>query len=160
MTQAVQVARAAGVALTLHEYETGSGPGSGEGYGLEAAQALGLPAERVFKTLLARLDGRELVVAVVPVAALLDLKALAAAAGAKRAEMAPPADAERSTGYVVGGISPLGQRKKLRTCVDVTALDFPTVNVSAGRRGLELELDPRDLISLCDATVAPIARWQ
>jgi len=155
MTQAVQAARAAGVALTLHEYETGTG----EGYGVEAALALGLPPERVFKTLLARLDGRELVVAVVPVAAQLELKALASAAGAKRAEMAPPAEAERATGYVVGGISPLGQKRKLRTFVDATALAFPTINVSAGRRGLELELAPRDLVALCDPTVAPIARW-
>jgi Cys-tRNA(Pro)/Cys-tRNA(Cys) deacylase len=126
-------------------------------YGSEAAEAMGVPAERVFKTLLADVDG-VLTVAVVPVAGQLDLKALAAAAGGKRAAMADPAVAERSTGYVLGGISPLGQRRPLPTVVDTSALDHPTVYVSAGRRGLEVELAPAELIRLTRARSAPIGR--
>jgi Cys-tRNA(Pro)/Cys-tRNA(Cys) deacylase len=126
-------------------------------YGSEAAEAMGVPAERVFKTLLAEVDG-VLTVAVVPVAGQLDLKALAAAIGGKRAAMADPAVAERSTGYVRGGISPLGQRRQLPTVVDASALDYPTVYVSAGRRGLEVELAPADLIRLTRARSAPIGR--
>lgn len=130
---------------------------SAPSYGLEAAEALGVAPERVFKTLLARVDGR-LVVAVVPVSGSLDLKALAAAAGGKRAEMAEPAEAERSTGYVVGGISPLGQRRALPTIVDSTAADHDEVLVSAGRRGLDVALAPADLVRLTRATLAPIGR--
>ena len=130
---------------------------SAPSYGLEAAEALGVAPERVFKTLLARVDGR-LVVAVVPVSGSLDLKALAAAAGGKRAEMAEPAEAERSTGYVVGGISPLGQRRALPTIVDSTAAEHDEVLVSAGRRGLDVALAPADLVRLTRATLAPIGR--
>jgi Cys-tRNA(Pro)/Cys-tRNA(Cys) deacylase len=126
-------------------------------YGLEAATALGVPPEQVFKTLLAKVDGR-LVVAVVPVSGSVDLKALAAAVGGKRAEMAEVAEAERSTGYVVGGISPLGQRKALPTVVDATAAAFDTVLVSAGRRGLDVSLAPADLVALTGARLAPIGR--
>ncbi len=126
-------------------------------YGLEAAEALGVEPDRVLKTLLARVDGR-LVVAVVPVSGSLDLKALAAAAGGKRAELADPADAERATGYVVGGISPIGQRRALPTVVDASASGYPTVLVSAGRRGLEVSLAPADLVALTTATVAAIGR--
>ena len=111
----------------------------------------------MFKTLLATVDGR-LVVAVVPVSGSLDLKALATAVGGKRAEMAEPAQAERVTGYVVGGISPLGQRKALPTVVDATAAGFEQVLVSAGRRGLDVSLAPSDLVRLTAATVAPIGR--
>ena len=111
---------------------------------------LGLPAERVFKTLVAELDGAKLVVAIVPVACQLDLKCLAAAAGAKRAAIASARDAQRSTGYVVGGISPLGQRNSLPTFLDVSALNFATIYVSGGRRGLEIELAPRALLELCN----------
>jgi len=118
---------------------------------------LDVPPERVFKTLLAKVDGR-LVVAVVPVGGSLDLKALAAAVGGKRAEMAEAAEAERATGYVVGGISPLGQRKALPTVVDETASSFGTVLVSAGRRGLEVELAPGDLVRLTSARLAQIGR--
>lgn len=130
---------------------------AGLSYGAEAARALGVEASRVYKTLLAAVDG-VLTVAVIPVQARLDLKALAAAVGGKRAEMADPAAAERATGYVVGGISPLGQRRQLRTVLDASAPALPTVLVSAGRRGLDVELAPADLTRLTDAVVAPVAR--
>ena len=129
----------------------------GLSYGQEAALALGIEAERVFKTLLADVDGA-LTVAVVPVDGQLDLKALAAAVGGKKAAMADPAAAERATGYVVGGISPLGQRKRLPTVVDASALGFATVLVSAGRRGVDVELAPADLVRLTGARTAPIGR--
>ena len=129
----------------------------GVSFGMEAAQALGLDPAQVFKTLLADVDGR-LTVAVVPVDRSLDLKALAAAVGGKRAVMAEPAAAERATGYVVGGISPLGQRRRLPTVVDDSALAWPTVLVSAGRRGLDVELAPDDLVRLTEASTAPVAR--
>jgi Cys-tRNA(Pro)/Cys-tRNA(Cys) deacylase len=144
----------AGVPFTARPYDHDP---SAPSYGLEAAEALGMPPERVFKTLLAEVDGR-LVVAVVPVSGSLDLKALAAAAGGKRATMADPVAAERSTGYVVGGISPLGQRKALPTVIDSTAQDHPTVLVSGGRRGFDIELAPQELIRLTRATAAPIGR--
>jgi Cys-tRNA(Pro)/Cys-tRNA(Cys) deacylase len=144
----------AGVPFTVHAYEHDP---SAPSYGLEAAKVLGVAPERVFKTLLADVDGR-LTVAVVPVSGQLDLKALAAATGGKRAAMADPKDAERATGYVVGGISPLGGRKALPTVVDETAGTFPTVYVSAGRRGLDVELAAEDLIRLTGALVAAIGR--
>ena len=125
-------------------------------FGLEAAQELGVEPARVFKTLLADVDGTP-VVAIVPVSGSLDLKALASARGAKRARMLEPSVAERLTGYVVGGISPLGQRTSSATVIDSSALDFATVYVSAGRRGLDVELDPRDLMRLTAADLAPIA---
>lgn len=125
-------------------------------YGTEAAEALGVAPERVFKTLVADVDGT-LTVAIVPVAGQLDLKALASAVSGKKAKMAELGSAERATGYVVGGISPLGQRKRLRTVLDSSALGFDTVLCSAGRRGLEIELAPADLARLTDAVVAPIA---
>jgi Cys-tRNA(Pro)/Cys-tRNA(Cys) deacylase len=127
-----------------------------ESYGTEATDALGLPAERVFKTLVAEVDGR-LTVGVVPVAGQLDLKALAAAAGGKKARMADIAAAERATGYVAGGISPLGHRKRLPVVVDSSAVGFDTIFCSGGRRGLEIEVSPADLIDLAQATVAAIA---
>jgi Cys-tRNA(Pro)/Cys-tRNA(Cys) deacylase len=129
----------------------------GLSYGLEAAQALGVDPGQVFKTLLADVDGG-LVVAVVPVDRSLDLKALASAAGGKRAVLAEPAAAERATGYVVGGISPLGQRRRLPTVVDESALSWPTVLVSAGRRGLDVELAPGDLVRVTGAVTAAVAR--
>jgi Cys-tRNA(Pro)/Cys-tRNA(Cys) deacylase len=141
------------VAHTVHEYDHDP---AAESYGAEAAELMGTDPRRVFKTLLATVDG-SLHVAVVPVAGSLDLKALAAAVGGKRAAMADPALAERTTGYVRGGISPLGQRKRLPTVLDETALEHPTVFVSAGRRGLEVELAPDDLGRLTAARVAPIA---
>ena len=144
----------AGVVHTVHPYDHDPRAAS---YGLEAAEVLGVDPARVLKTLLADVDGR-LVVAVVPVSGRLDLKALARASGARRAEMAGPATAERATGYVVGGISPLGQRRTHDTVVDSSALDHDTVLVSAGRRGLDVELAPADLVALTSATTAPIAQ--
>lgn len=127
-------------------------------YGPEAAAALGLPSHAVFKTLVVRVAGRGLVVALVPVDRELNLKSLAVAAGGKRAEMADAAEAERVTRYVVGGISPLAQRRALPTVIDQSALALSRVFVSAGRRGLELALRPTDLIALCRATTAELAR--
>lgn len=126
-------------------------------YGLEAAEKLGIEPERVFKTLLASVDG-SLVVGIVPVAEQLDLKALAAAVGGKRAEMADPALAERKTGYVVGGISPIGQKVALPTVLDESAILHETILVSGGRRGLDLELAPDDLLAVTNGRYAPIAR--
>lgn len=151
-TPAVAAATRAGVGFTVHPYDAGPGP-----YGEAAADALGVSRERVFKTLVTEVDGG-LTVAVVPASASLDLKALATAAGGRRAAMADPARAERVTGYVRGGISPLGQRRGLPTVVDESASRFPTVYVSAGRRGLQIELAPADLIRLTGAACAPIAR--
>lgn len=144
----------AGVAHTVHAYDVDAGAAS---YGEGVAAALGIEPERMLKTLLAVVDGR-LVCGVVPVSGTLDLKALAMAVGGKRAVMAEPAAAERSTGYVVGGISPLGQRTRLPTVVDETAELFDTVYVSAGRRGLSVELAPADLIRLTEAVVVDVAR--
>ncbi|MGW5359981.1 Cys-tRNA(Pro) deacylase [Actinopolymorpha pittospori] len=156
-TPAVLVLQDADVSHTLHPYDH-EAPSAGErpNYGLEAAQALGVPPDQLFKTLLAQVDG-QLAVGVVPVSSSLDLKAFAAAVGGKRAQLADPAAAEKATGYVVGGISPLGQRRRLPTVVDESALGHPTVYVSAGRRGLQVELAPQDLIQLCEATAAAIS---
>jgi Cys-tRNA(Pro)/Cys-tRNA(Cys) deacylase len=142
-----------GIAHSVHEYPHDPRHGS---YGAEAAQVLGVAPERVFKTLVAEVDGR-LTIGVVPVAGQLDLKALAAAAGGKKAVMAAAAAAERATGYVTGGISPLGHRRRLPVVVDSSALGFGTVYCSAGRRGLEIELAPADLVRAAGAVVAGIA---
>ncbi len=127
-------------------------------YGLEAAEKLGLAPAKVFKTLLAASEKQELLVAIVPVAGTLDLKALAQAAGVKKLEMAKPEQAQRSTGYLVGGISPLGQKKRLRTFIDDSAAALPSIHVSAGRRGLEVALAPADLARLLDAPFVPIGK--
>lgn len=142
------------VEFSTHAYEHDP---AAKSYGLEAAEALGLDPEQVFKTLLVEVDGK-LTVGVVPVGKQLDLKAIAAAAGGKKAVMADPAAAERSTGYVVGGISPIGQKRALPTVVDSTATDHPTVYVSGGRRGLDIGLSPTDLIAVTRARTAAIAR--
>ena len=128
-----------------------------ESYGLEAAEALGLAPATVFKTLVADVDGK-LTVAIVPVEHQLDLKALAKAVSGKKAQMADVKHAERTTGYVAGGISPLGQKKRLPTVLDESALEQPTIHVSGGRRGLEIELAPADLLALTNGVAAPIAR--
>lgn len=143
----------AGVPFTLHPYAHDD---AATHFGGEAAAALGVDPDRIFKTLLADLGG-ELVVAVVPVSRQLDLKALAASLGAKKAAMADPAAASRSTGYVLGGISPFGQRSRLRTVVDVSAGRFPTVYVSAGKRGLQVEVAPADLLRVTGASSGPVA---
>lgn len=153
-TPATVALAAAGIAFTVHEYAHDPSAAS---YGEEAAAALGLDPACVLKTLLALVDG-ELAVGIVPVSGQLDLKALAAARGGKRAEMAPAALAERTTGYVVGGISPIGQRRALPTVIEETAILHDRVYVSGGRRGLDLGLDPRDLVAVTSATLAPIAR--
>nr|WSY55613.1 Cys-tRNA(Pro) deacylase [Streptomyces sp. NBC_00886] len=153
-TPATVALTAAGVPYEVHAYDHDP---SHPSYGEEAAEAMGVSPDRVFKTLVADVDGA-LTVAVVPVAGQLDLKALAAAVGGKRAAMADPALAERTTGYVRGGISPLGQRKKLRTVLDDSASAHRTICVSAGRRGLEVELSPEDLTNLTEAVLAPIGR--
>ena len=152
-TPATVALRAAGIAFAEHAYV--HDPAT-TGYGLEAATALGLDPDRVFKTLLADVDGA-LVVGIVPVTGKLDLKRLAAAVGGKRGAMADPAVAERRTGYVVGGISPIGQKTRHRTVLDETAELWDTVYVSGGRRGLDLELAPADLIRITGAVVADIA---
>ena len=153
-TPASTALAAAGIPFTLHPYEHDPAAAS---YGLEAAEALGVEPERVFKTLLADTE-LGIVVGVVPVTGLLDLKALAAAVGAKRATMADPAVAERRTGYVVGGISPIGQKTRHVTVVDETAQLFDTVFVSGGRRGLDVELTPADLLIATGASYAPLAK--
>jgi Cys-tRNA(Pro)/Cys-tRNA(Cys) deacylase len=149
----VALARA-GVRFTEHAYRHDPAAAS---FGLEAAQALGLPAEQVFKTLVTSVDGR-LVVGIVPVTGQLDLKAVASAVRGKRASMADPAEAQRATGYVVGGISPVGQRRPLPTVLDDSALAFDTVYVSGGRRGLDVGLAPADLVRVTGAVVAAIRR--
>lgn len=144
----------AGIGFTAHPYDHDP---AAESFGLEAAGALGVDPGRVFKTLFVSADGR-LAVGVVPVSGQLDLKAVAAALGAKRAVMADRAAAERASGYVVGGISPVGQRRPHPTVVDESALAFETVFVSGGRRGLDLELAPADLVRVTSATTARIGR--
>ena len=140
--------------FTLHPYEPA--PVEGGSYGTDAADALGVPRAHVFKTLIVEVDG-VYTVGVVPVSTSLDLKALAASVGGKRATMTDPGRAEKITGYVRGGISPLGQRKRLRTVIDVSVTTLAAVYVSAGRRGLQMELRPRDLVRLTEAMTAPIA---
>jgi Cys-tRNA(Pro)/Cys-tRNA(Cys) deacylase len=147
-TPAIVAAERAGIAFTVHEYEHDA---SASSYGREAADKLGVDPARVFKTLVADVDGT-LTVAIVPVAAQLDLRALG-----KRSSLADPRVAERTTGYVAGGISALGQRKQLPTVLDESALAFDTIHVSAGRRGLEIELAPADLLTLTDGSVRRIA---
>lgn len=153
-TPATVALTAAGIAFAARQYAHDPATTN---FGLEAAEALGVEPERVFKTLLADVDG-QLVVGIVPVSTTLDLKALARAVGGKRAAMADARLAERRTGYVVGGISPIGQKTAHPTVVDESALLFDTVLVSGGRRGLDLELAPTDLIAVTSATVADIAR--
>ena len=155
MTPAIDAAKKAKVEHRIHQYQHDP---AADSYGLEAAEALDLPPEQVFKTLVAQLDDGKLVVAIVPVARQLDLKALAAACKVKKAAMAPVAAAERSSGYVAGGISPLGQRKRLTTLLDESALSQGTIFVSAGRRGLEIELKPADLLQLTGGRTAPLGK--
>ncbi|UTW12484.1 Cys-tRNA(Pro) deacylase [Marinobacterium rhizophilum] len=157
MTPAIKAAQKAKISFQVHEYAHDPAAPS---YGLEAADALGQSPLRVFKTLLVALNGdaRRLAVALVPVSGLLDLKAVASALGSKKVTMAEAQDAQRSTGYVVGGISPLGQKKRLPMVLDASALAFPSIYMSAGRRGLEIEMAASDLVALTGAVTADIGR--
>lgn len=154
-TPATVTLDAAGIGYTLRIYDHDPAAPS---YGLEAAEALGVEPGRVFKTLLVDLDGGALAVGIVPVDRSLDLKAIAAALGAKKATMADPRVAERATGYVVGGISPIGQKRALPTVLDDTAAGFETILVSGGKRGLDIELAPEDVLAVTGAALSEIAR--
>jgi Cys-tRNA(Pro)/Cys-tRNA(Cys) deacylase len=160
-TRALDLLRRQRVEHVVHEYEAAAPSGRARAerpaYGLEAARALGVEPDRVFKTIVATVDGR-LVLAIVPVNRTLDLRALAAAVGGRAADLADPADAERATGYVVGGISPLGSRRPIPAVLDEGAFEHERILVSAGRRGLQVELAPDDLARLANATGARIAR--
>lgn len=155
MTPAIKLLQQHSIAHVVREY---SHDPASESYGREAAEKLGVPEARVFKTLVVMLDGKELVVGVIPVSMLLSMKAIAKAAGGKKAEMAAPKDVERATGYVLGGVSPLGQKKRMRTVIDGSALQFPTIYISGGRRGLDIELAPQDLARLLNAGFAELVQ--
>jgi Cys-tRNA(Pro)/Cys-tRNA(Cys) deacylase len=155
MTPAIRIAEEAHITFKIHEYQHDPACRS---FGSEAARQLNMSPERVFKTLVVRLNDKDLAVAILPVATMLSLKRMAGAAGAKKAAMAEPGLVERATGYLTGGISPLGQKKKLRTIIDGSANDFPTICVSAGRRGLQMELNPADLRQLTHGTFADIGQ--
>lgn len=155
MTPAIDLLKQTGTPFQTLSYRHDAKASS---YGLEAVEKLGLDAKTVFKTLLAQTEQNELLVAVVPVAGTLDLKALAQAAGCKKCDMANPQAAQRATGYLVGGISPLGQKKAHRTFIDESAQLLEQMHVSAGRRGLEIELAPQDLVRLSQAVFAPVGK--
>jgi Cys-tRNA(Pro)/Cys-tRNA(Cys) deacylase len=153
MTPAINAAKKKKIPYTVHHY---SHDPASDSYGKEAAEKLGIPAERVFKTLVVQLDTGKLAVALIPVSTTLSMKQLARAAGAKKAAMADKGLVQKTTGYVLGGVSPLGQKKRIATIIDSSAKEFPTIHVSAGRRGLEIELKPTDLAALTEATFAII----
>ncbi|MDD4884076.1 Cys-tRNA(Pro) deacylase [Sulfuricurvum sp.] len=153
MTPAVNVAKKAKIDYRLHSYTHDPSSAS---YGEEASEKLGVPPERVFKTLVVMIDAKQMAVAVIPVSSMLSMKHIAKAAGGKKAEMANGADVERCSGYILGGVSPLGQKKRLKTFIDATAEHFPTIYVSAGRRGLEIELSSMDLMKLTDGISVPL----
>lgn len=155
MTPGIKLVQKAKISHRVHEYEHDP---SSESYGLEAAEKLGVPEVQVFKTLVVSLDSKTLAVAVVPVSSMLSMKLIAKAAGAKKAVMAEPSDVERSSGYVLGGVSPLGQKKRLKTFIDVSAKEHGVIFVSAGRRGLEIELGPEDLAKLVNGVFAEISQ--
>ena len=153
MTPAVAAAKKAGIQFTLHEYMHDSAASS---YGEEAAKLLNISPHQAFKTLIIADNDNKLAVAIVPVSHQLDLKSVAKALGTKKATMSNPAEAENATGYILGGISPLGQKKRLRFVIDDSVNDFESIYVSGGRRGLEIEIAPHDLIRLCFANTADI----
>ncbi|MGO1499683.1 MAG: Cys-tRNA(Pro) deacylase [Marinobacter sp.] len=153
MTPGINAASHAGISHTIHEYEHDP---SSAGYGNEAAEKLSVEPTQVFKTLVVAVDGKTLAVGVVPVTGMLNMKLIARAAGGKKACMADPQEVQRRTGYVLGGVSPLGQKNRLKTFIDVSAESFDTVYVSAGRRGLEIELSPADLVKLTGGQLVPL----
>ena len=155
MTPAVNSAKKAKIEFNVHQYEHDSGHAS---YGLEAAEKLAVEAERVFKTLVVKLDATQLVVAILPVNSMLSMKSVAKACGGRKAEMADKVEVQRSTGYVLGGVSPLGQKKSLKTVIDQSAKQYSTIYVSGGRRGLEIELNALDLQTLTLALFAPLSQ--
>ena len=155
MTPAINAAKKKKIAYKVHQYTHDP---SHDSYGKEAAEKLGIAEERVYKTLVVQLDKGSLTVAVIPVSSMLSMKQIAKAAGAKKAAMANKELVEKTTGYVLGGVSPLGQKKRLVTVIDSSAQDFPTIFVSAGRRGLDIELKPADLAALTSATFAEIVQ--
>lgn len=160
-TRAIDVARRAGIGFEVHAYEHEPRAGlreGGRGYALEAVEALGIDPARVFKTIVVVVDRARLGVAVVPADGEVDLKLVADALGGRKASVALPGEAEKATGYVLGGISPLGTRRRLPTVIDASAASWPTIHVSAGRRGLEIELAAADLVRLTDGVLASIAR--
>jgi Cys-tRNA(Pro)/Cys-tRNA(Cys) deacylase len=155
LTPAINSAKKAKIEFSVHQYEHDSGHAS---YGLEAAEKLAVEAERVFKTLVVKVDAKQLVVAVLPVNAMLSMKSLAKACGGRKAEMADKVEVQRSSGYVLGGVSPLGQKKALKTVIDQSAQLYPSIYVSGGRRGIEIELNALDLQTLTRALFAPLAQ--
>ena len=155
MTPAINAARKAGIEFNIHQYEHDA---SAQSFGQEAAQKLSVPPTQVFKTLLLQADDRSLAVAMVPVNGQLNLKRMAKALGVKKVQMADKSQAERATGYVLGGISPLGQKKRLASVIDASAQNFASIFVSAGRRGLEIELAASSLAQLISAKFADITR--
>jgi len=155
MTPAINILKKKKISHQVHSY---SHDGDHPSYGLEAAEKLGLNPEQVFKTLVAELGDGSLVVAIIPVNQMLSMKLLAKAAGAKKAAMADKGKVEKTTGYVLGGVSPLGQKKQLQTFVDTTAGSFATIHVSAGKRGLEIELSPNDLLKLTRGSLAALCQ--
>jgi Cys-tRNA(Pro)/Cys-tRNA(Cys) deacylase len=155
MTPGINVAKKNKVSHKIHEY---SHDETTESYGLEAAEKLGVIEQRIFKTLVVMLDDKTLAVGIIPVSAMLSMKLIAKAVGAKKANMADKSDVERSTGYVLGGVSPLGQKKALKTIVDDSANHYASIYVSAGRRGLEIELSPADLIKLTNGMLTKICQ--
>ncbi|PKG93369.1 Cys-tRNA(Pro) deacylase [Paraglaciecola sp. MB-3u-78] len=155
MTPAINCAKKAKIEYTLHQYDHDS---SNASYGPEAAEKLGVLPERVFKTLVVKLDATQLVVAILPVNSMLSMKNVVKACGGRKAEMADKVEVQRSSGYVLGGVSPLGQKKSLKTVIDQSAQQYPTIYVSGGRRGLEIELNALDLQTLTLATFAPLSQ--
>lgn len=155
MTPGINEAKKNKILYIVHGY---SHDELSESYGLEAAEKMGVSEERVFKTLVVALDNKELAIGVIPVSSMLSMKLIAKTAGAKKAAMAEKSTVERSTGYVLGGVSPLGQKKRLKTIIDSSAKNFSTIYVSAGRRGLEIELSPDDLARLTSGVLAEICQ--
>ena len=153
MTPAINLAKKSNIAHIVHEYLHDASAAS---YGVEASEKLGIEAGRVFKTLVVSLDNHDMAVGVIPVSSMLSMKSIAKAAKSKKAKMAKQSDVERSTGYVLGGVSPLGQKRRLKTFVDISANHFDTIFISAGRRGLEIELSPNDLLQLVHGQFAEL----